>query len=329
MRNERILVTGAAGFIGSHLVDRLLADGATVVGVDNFDPFYSAEEKRANLAMAFEHHRFRLIEADCADLPALEAKLGRESFDAVVHLAGKAGVRPSLADPAGYLRANVLATQSILELATRRGIQRIVFGSSSSVYGDAARLPFSEDDRTDAPVSPYAASKKAAELLCATHHHLYGTGIVALRFFTVYGPRQRPDLAIRKFGTLMLQDEPIPLFGNGATARDYTWIDDIQDGVVAALDRTREHPGTFEVINLGGSRTTTLDRLVELLAGALQVEPRVVRLPLQPGDVLRTHADVRRAQRLLGYDPRTPIEDGIPRFADWLVGHSGARIAAG
>lgn len=315
---ERVLVTGAAGFIGSHFVERLLALGARVTGVDNFDPFYPAEEKRENLCRAARHPSFRLLETDCADLPAMEADLGDEPIDAIVHLAGKAGVRPSLADPMGYLRANVIATQAMLELARRRGVSRIVFGSSSSVYGNAARLPLSEDDRTDAPVSPYAASKKAAELLCATHNHLYGAGIVALRFFTVYGPRQRPDLAIRKFGTLMLRHEEIPLYGNGATARDYTWIEDILDGIVAALQRTRDEPGQYEVINLGGSRTTTLDRLVDLLSDALHVTPRIVRLPMQPGDVLITHADVRKASRLLGYSPMTSIEEGIPRFAEWL-----------
>ena len=315
---ERILVTGAAGFIGSHFVERLLSLGAHVTGLDNFDPFYPAEEKRENLSQADRHSSFRLLEADCADLPAVEAELNGDSFDAIVHLAGKAGVRPSLADPMGYMRANVVATQAMLELARRRGIGRVVFGSSSSVYGNAAQLPLREDDRTDAPVSPYAASKKAAELLCATHNHLYGTSIVALRFFTVYGPRQRPDLAIRKFATLMLRNEEIPLFGNGATARDYTWIDDILDGIEAALARTRDEPGRYEVINLGGSKTTTLERLVGLLSDALHVEPRLVRLPMQPGDVLRTHADVEKARWLLGYSPKTSIEEGIPRFAEWM-----------
>ncbi|HET9275819.1 MAG TPA: NAD-dependent epimerase/dehydratase family protein [Gemmatimonadales bacterium] len=320
LRGEHILVTGAAGFIGSHLVERLLALGATVTGVDNFDPFYPPEEKRANLSQANEHPAFRLIEADCAEPSAVEAGLDGSPIDAIVHLAGKAGVRPSLSDPSGYVRANVAATQAMLDLAGRRGVERLIFGSSSSVYGNSARLPFSEDDRADHPVSPYAASKRAAELLCATHNHLYRTGIIALRFFTVYGPRQRPDLAIRKFSGLMLRDEPIPLFGNGATARDYTWIDDILDGVTAAVERTRDEPGRFEIINLGGSRTTSLDRLVELLADALRVTPRILRLPLQPGDVLRTHADVRKAERLLGYSPKTPIEEGIPRFAEWVEG---------
>ena len=316
--SERILVTGAAGFIGSHLVERLLSRGASVIGVDNFDPFYSPEEKQSNLAAAASHPCFRLVHADCADLPELEAGVGSEPIDAIIHLAAKAGVRPSLADPLGYLRANVIATQSVLELARRREIDRIVFGSSSSVYGNNAKVPFSEEDRVDDPISPYAASKRAAELLCATHHHLYGTGILALRFFTVYGPRQRPDLAIRKFATLMLQRRPLPLYGDGGTERDYTWIDDILDGVLAALARTRHVPGEYEVINLGGHRTTSLTRLVELLAKALAVEPVIERLPPQPGDVDRTWAEVTKARILLGYVPRTPIEDGIPRFAKWM-----------
>ena len=315
---ERILVTGAAGFIGSHLVERLLASGAIVIGVDNFDPFYSPEEKQRNLTAATAHPSFRLVNADCADLSALEAALGPEPLDAIVHLAAKAGVRPSLADPLGYLHANVLGTQSILELARRRGVQRILFGSSSSVYGNNTKVPFAEDDPTEAPISPYAASKRAGELLCSTHHHLHGAGILALRFFTVYGPRQRPDLAIRKFGSLMLSGRSLPLYGDGTTERDYTWIDDIQEGILAALARTRRVPGEYEVINLGGHRTTSLSRLVHLLGEALQVEPRIERLPLQPGDVVRTWADVSKAHRLLGYTPRTSIEVGIGKFGQWL-----------
>ncbi len=315
---ETILVTGAAGFIGSHLVERLLTRGDAVIGVDNFDPFYSPEEKRRNLAGALANPRFRLLELDCADGEALGAGLGDAPIDAIVHLAAKAGVRPSIQQPAAYTRANVVATQMMLELARTRGIARFVFGSSSSVYGNADRVPFSEEDRADRPISPYAATKRAGELLCHTYHHLYGTGIIALRFFTVYGPRQRPDLAIRKFGTLMLRGEPIPMFGDGGMERDFTWIDDILQGVLAALDRTLDVPGDYRVINLGESRTTTVARLIELIGAALDVEPRIQRLPLQPGDVQRTFADVSLARQLLGYRPTMPIEEGIPRFAEWL-----------
>jgi UDP-glucuronate 4-epimerase len=320
--SESVLLTGAAGFIGSHLTERLLADGATVVGVDNFDPFYDPAEKRANLETARRHEAFQLIEADCAEPAALDAALdaalGDRRFEVIVHLAAKAGVRPSIQDPGAYVRANLVATQAMLDLARRRGIDRFVFGSSSSVYGNSEKVPFSEDDPVDRPISPYAATKGAGELLCHAHHALYGTTIHLLRFFTVYGPRQRPDLAIRKFGELMLRGEEIPRFGDGSTERDYTWIDDIVDGVMASIRRTASEPGEYAIINLGGSRTTSLDRLITLIGHALHVEPRVRQLPHQPGDVQRTWADVDRAQKLLGYTPGTAIEDGIPRFAQWL-----------
>lgn len=315
---EHILVTGAAGFIGSHLIERLLASGETVTGVDNFDPFYDPSEKRRNLRRAMRHERFRFVEADCADPISLRQAFAGDPIDAVVHLAAKAGVRPSLKDPVGYLRANVVATQCVLDAARDHGVKRVVFGSSSSVYGDSSTVPFAEDDRADQPLSPYAATKRAAELLCVTYCHLYSMRIIALRFFTVYGPRQRPDLAIRKFATLMLQDAEIPVFGDGTTERDYTWIDDILDGVTAAVRRTRVVTKGCEIVNLGGNRTTSLDRLIELLASALHVRPRLMRLPMQPGDVRRTYADVSRARDLLGYVPKTTIEEGIPRFAAWI-----------
>src|SRR5574341_829841 len=293
---ERILVTGCAGFIGSHVTEALLARGDTVVGLDNFDPFYSPAEKRRNLEAAGGNPRFRLVEADITD-PALGSRIGDGAFDVVVHLAAKAGVRPSIQDPLAYLKANVTGTQALLELARERKVARFVFGSSSSVYGDSAPVPFSEDFPADRPISPYAATKRAGELLCHTYHHLYGMGVLALRFFTVYGPRQRPDLAIRKFATLMLEGKPVPVFGDGRTERDYTWVEDIVHGVVAAVDRTRESPGEFEIINLGGNRTTALARLVELISGALGIEPKIERQPVQAGDVRRTCADIQKAHR--------------------------------
>jgi UDP-glucuronate 4-epimerase len=224
----------------------------------------------------------------------------------------------TLRHPLSYVTANVTGTQVMLELARELGVGRFVFASSSSVYGNAARVPFSEEDRVDAPISPYAATKAATELLARTAHHLYGVTTVGLRFFTVYGPRQRPDLAIRKFASLMRRDEPIPVFGDGGTRRDYTWSDDILRGVVAALDYTRDRPGAFEIVNLGGSRTTTLTRLIELIADALGVRPRTDRRPPQPGDVERTCADVGKAKRLLGWEPTVTPEEGIPRFVAWL-----------
>jgi UDP-glucuronate 4-epimerase len=314
----RVLVTGAAGFIGSHVVERLLARGDEVVGVENFDPFYSPREKRGNLAGALASPRFALVEADLADPAAVAGVLRNRSIDAVIHLAAKAGVRPSIADPVSYVRANVLATQVLLAAAAAHEIRRFVFASSSSVYGNASQPPFNEAETAVQPISPYAATKRAGELLCYTHQLLHGGSVLCLRFFTVYGPRQRPDLAIRKFATLLTAGKPITLFGDGTTERDYTWIDDIVDGVVAALDRGARVPPEFEIINLGGSVTTSLARLVELLAKALDVTPKIEHGPPQPGDVQRTWADVAKAGRLLGYAPRTPIEQGIVKFAAWF-----------
>ena len=314
---ERVLVTGAAGFIGSHLTERLLATGHHVTALDNFDPFYPESLKRQNLEVALAHPNFTFVQGDCA-VPADVERAFEQRPHVIVHLAAKAGVRPSIADPLGYTRANIVATQVLLEAARRHDVSRIVFGSSSSVYGNNEKVPFSEDDPVEHPISPYAATKRAGELICHTYHHLFGMGVMSLRFFTVYGPRQRPDLAIRKFATLLHRGEPIPFYGDGSSERDYTWIDDILQGVVAAIDRTRTHPGEFEIINLGESRTTSLSKLVGLIAGSLNVEPNLQRLPMQPGDVNRTFADVSKAKRLLGYQPTTPVEVGIPRFIEWF-----------
>lgn len=318
-----VLVTGGAGFIGSHLCERLLARGHSVVALDNFDPFYPRAVKERNLAVARRSERFRLAEADIRDLDGAERALdalGVGALDVVVHLAAKAGVRPSLEQPLLYTQVNLDGTTAMLELARRRGCARFVFGSSSSVYGNNAKVPFAETDPVDHPISPYAATKRAGELLCHTYHHLYGLSVVCLRFFTVYGPRQRPDLAIHKFARLMLAGRPIPLYGDGSTARDYTYVDDILQGIEAAVGYTAEQPRAFEIVNLGGSRTTPLTRLVELLAGELGVEPSIEWLPPQPGDVERTFADTGKAARLFGYAPATPIEPGIVRFAEWLRG---------
>jgi UDP-glucuronate 4-epimerase len=300
------------------VVERLLERGDSVLGLDNFDPFYSPATKRRNLAQAFESPGFELVEVDIADPGALAAALGDRPADVVVHLAAKAGVRPSIADPVSYARANVLATQAVLAEAARRGIRRFVFASSSSVYGNSAPVPFREDATAVEPISPYAATKRSGELLCYTHQRLNGGSMVCLRFFTVYGPRQRPDLAIRKFAALMTAGKPIPLFGAGTTERDYTWIDDIVGGVLAAIDRGAGEPEEFEIVNLGGNRVTSLHRLVELLSDAFAVRPTIERLPPQPGDVERTWADISKAERLLGYRPSTPIDAGIPKFAQWF-----------
>jgi UDP-glucuronate 4-epimerase len=322
----RILVTGGAGFIGSHLCERLVARGDDVVAVDNFDPFYDPAVKRRNLAALEGNPRFRLVEGDVCEPEALDAALGGGAFDLVVHLAARAGVRPSLERPLDYVRTNVEGTAAMLELARKRGTGAFVLGSSSSVYGDAAHVPFSESDPVGRPISPYAASKRGAELLGHTYAHLYGMSVLCLRFFTVYGPRQRPDLAIHKFARLMAAGGELPVYGDGTTERDYTYVDDVVQGVEGAIRYALAHPGAFEVVNLGESRTVSLAELLELLAAALGVEPRIRRLPAQPGDVARTFASVDKARSLLGYDPRVPIEEGIRRFVRWLA-HEGAAPA--
>jgi len=318
----RVLVTGAAGFIGSHMAEALVARGDDVVGLDNFDPFYPRAVKEANVAALRGSPRFRLVEGDIRDRGLVSGLLDADT--AIVHLAAKAGVRPSLDDPAGYASVNIEGTAVLLEAARRAGVRRVVFGSSSSVYGDTAPVPFVEDWPALLPISPYAATKRAGELLCTTFSQLYGLRIAALRFFTVYGPRQRPDLAIHKFTRLMSRGRPIPFYGDGSSERDYTWIGDIVSGVLAALDWTGAPGPAVEIVNLGESRTTSLARLVELIAAALGEggaggrRATLERLPPQPGDVARTCADLRKAARVLGYRPTTPIEAGIPRFVRWF-----------
>lgn len=316
-----ILVTGAAGFIGSHVCERLLGAGEEVVGLDLFDDFYDLRVKERNLARALESARFTLVRGDIRDLEVLRAL--PDGVEVVIHLAARAGVRPSLRDPLLYQDVNVRGTGVLLEFARERGIRRFLFGSSSSVYGNGARVPFREDDAVDRPISPYAATKRAGELLCHTYHHLYGMGVLSLRFFTVYGPRQRPDLAIHKFARLMRAGRPVPMYGDGSTERDYTYIDDILQGVEGALRYLREHGEAYEVINLGESRTIPLRRMIEVLAEGLGVRPEIRELPLQPGDVVRTYADITKARKLLGYDPRTGFEEGIARFVEWFDGEGG------
>jgi UDP-glucuronate 4-epimerase len=315
MNIQRLLVTGGAGFIGSHLVDRLLAENvARVVVVDDFNDFYNPAIKRANVAHHLAHPAYRLVEADIRDYEAMKHVFAEEIFDAVVHLAARAGVRPSLAEAHLYQETNVAGTLNLLDLAERNGVRRFVFGSSSSVYGPAAEPPFREDAPL-MPISPYAATKAAGEMFAHTYSHLYGIKAVCLRFFTVYGARQRPDLAIHKFARLIAAGRPIPVFGDGTTERDYTYVDDIISGVVAALDYDAT---PFEVINLGESETVTLNRLIELLEDALGAKAQIERHPLQPGDLPRTHADIGKARRLLGYHPTTPVEQGIRKFAEWF-----------
>ena len=313
---KNILVTGGAGFIGSHLVDRLLAEGLwRVTVVDDFNDFYAPTLKRENVREHLRSPAYRLHEADIRDGAHLEEIFRQGKFDCVVHLAARAGVRPSLSQPGLYVETNINGTLNLLELARAFQVEQFVFGSSSSVYGINAKVPFSEEDPIRQPISPYAATKAAGELLCHTYSHLYGIRSVALRFFTVYGARQRPDLAIHKFAKLITEGQAIPVFGDGTTRRDYTYIDDIIAGVRAAIDY---HGSGYEVFNLGESQTVELNRLIALLEKELDRHALIDRQPQQPGDVPQTFADVTKARQLLGYDPQTKIEDGIKRFVEWF-----------
>ena len=350
---SRILLTGCAGFIGSHILERLLADGHTVVGVDNFDPFYSRALKNANLEKSLAHPNFELLEADLAEpetytkLKFLAEGLFDQSsvithhsssikdaplFDAIIHLAAKAGVRPSIEDPVGYQRANVIATQNLLEFAKENDVKQFVFASSSSVYGVNPRVPWREDDHVLQPISPYASTKVSCELLGHVYSHLYGIRFLGLRFFTVYGPRQRPDLAINKFVRLIEAGEPIPVFGDGSTRRDYTYVADIVDGIIACVEKAvasgpPNNPTTqplnaaplpsYSVINLGNDQTVTLSEMISTIEAVVGKEAIIDRLPEQPGDVPQTWADVTKAGELFGYQAKTSFREGIKRFVAW------------
>jgi UDP-glucuronate 4-epimerase len=316
---KRVLVTGGAGFIGSHLCQRLLRKGESVVCLDNFDPFYDPSIKRSNveeIQATTEDEAFQLVEGDIRDAGFVEDLLRGSSFDVVIHLAARAGVRPSLEQPLLYEEVNVTGTLNLLEACRQFGVMNFIFGSSSSVYGTNSKVPFAEEDRLEAMVSPYAVTKRIGELFCSVYHHLYGMNIFCLRFFTVYGPRQRPEMAIHKFARLILQGERVPLYGDGTSQRDYTYIDDIIEGVMGAVRNLKG----YNVFNLGESRTIPLRELVALLEEALGKKAKIEELPEQPGDVPITYADISKARRLLGYDPHVDIEKGIERFVRWFRG---------
>ena len=320
MTKKNILITGGAGFIGSHLVDRLLGEGTwRVTVIDDFNDFYSPEIKRSNVARHLASEDYQLREADIRDAGAVREIFDSGNFTAVVHLAARAGVRPSLAEPVLYAETNINGTLNLLEAARTFGVGQFVFGSSSSVYGENEKLPFAEGDPIFKPISPYAATKAAGELLCHTYSHLFGIRTVCLRFFTVYGARQRPDLAIHKFARLISEGKAIQVFGDGSTRRDYTYVEDIIQGMCAAIDYDKT---PHEVINLGESETTELSRLIELLESALGHKAVIDRQPIQPGDVPITYADISKARSLLGYNPQTKIEEGIPKFVKWFTGES-------
>lgn len=341
---SKILLTGCAGFIGSHTLDRLLADGHHVIGVDNFDPFYDRALKNANVATHLPHggttsvssDSFELLEADLAEpetytklkfladglcsnsngstAAQLEQPQSGSSFDAIIHLAAKAGVRPSIEDPIGYQRANVIATQNLLEFAKEQGIPQFVFASSSSVYGVNPRVPWSESDAVLRPISPYASTKVSCELLGHVYSHLYGIRFLGLRFFTVFGPRQRPDLAINKFVRLIEAGEPIPVFGDGSTRRDYTYVADTVSGILGALHYETTN---YEVVNLGNDQTVTLGEMITTIEEVLGKKAAINRLPEQPGDVPQTWADVTKAHELFGYQTTTTFKQGVERFVEW------------
>ncbi len=328
----KVIITGAGGFIGSHLCERLLARDSHVVGLDNFDSFYDPAIKRRNLETVLRSPRFRLVEGDIRD-PAVADRIARAAadlqrsvpaggrrerrpghvLDAIVHLAARAGVRSSLEDPVLYSDVNLVGTTRMLEAARSLAIPKFVFASSSSVYGDREGAPFREDDNVDFPISPYAATKKAGEVLCHAHHHLYGFAVTCLRFFTVYGPRQRPEMAIHRFTRAILRGEPLVLYGDGSMRREFTYIDVIVDGTVRALERA----SGYRIYNLGNNRTVELGQLISLIEKACGTSARIDREPSQPGDVRLTCADITRARDDLGYNPSVPIEEGIQRFVEW------------
>ncbi len=309
----KAIVTGSAGFIGSHLSERLLQDGWNVVGVDNFDDFYDPKIKRGNIAACLENTNFRLIQADIRDSSAVEKAIDGDA-ELIVHLAAKAGVRPSIEQPVLYGDVNINGTMVMLEAAKKHNIRKFIFASSSSVYGNNKKVPFSENDNVDFPISPYAATKKAGELLCHTYHHLFGISVACLRYFTVYGPRQRPDLAIHKFASLIERNRPVPVFGDGSLMRDFTYVSDIVDGTVSAMKKC----AGFEIYNLGNSHPVSVNDLIAEIENALGKKADKEYLPKQPGDVDITYADITKAAEKLGYKPQTSLRAGLEKFTTWL-----------
>ena len=311
----RILITGCAGFIGSHLSEKLLDLGYQVQGVDNFDPFYPKEVKDRNLSLLLGRTGFQFQEIDITDMGNL-LKLKGE-VDAIIHIAAKAGVLPSLEDPTGYIQTNIQGTNNLLEFMKVRGIKKMVFASSSSVYGNNKSIPFKEADSVDEQISPYAFTKRSCELMNYSYHKLYELDILNLRLFTVYGPRQRPDLAIHKFVKLIDKGEPINMYGDGTTARDYTFVQDTVEGFVRALKYILDHDQVYEILNLGNHSPVQLKDLINAIYEAMDKEPQVNKMPMQPGDVNITYADITKAQSLLGYNPSTSLEAGLKSFINW------------
>ncbi|HZH66417.1 MAG TPA: GDP-mannose 4,6-dehydratase [Flavisolibacter sp.] len=309
----QILITGIAGFVGSHLGEKLIALEYNVIGIDNFDPFYPRKFKEFNLKRLKGSHLFSFYEIDIRDRESVTNIFKSHKIDIVIHLAAKAGVRPSISHIKDYYDVNINGTINLLECLRERGVSKFIFASSSSVYGNNVKVPFAENDVVDNPISPYAATKKSGELLCHVYSHLYNFDITCLRFFTVFGPRQRPDLAIHKFTRLIDENKPLPFYGDGSTARDYTYIDDIVEGVILAIKRL----SGFNIYNLGESRVIKLNQIVHTIEVALNKRAVLDRQPLQPGDVQKTYADITKARTELGYEPKYDLEIGIQHFVSW------------
>jgi UDP-glucuronate 4-epimerase len=317
---KKILVTGAAGFIGSHLCEKLIRLGYKVSGIDNFDPFYPRHYKEKNIEKLINDPSFEFIEGDLGNWQELEKF--KEVPDVVIHLAAKAGVQPSLSAPSDYIRTNILLTNNLLEWMRQRKVQKLIFASSSSVYGNTKNVPFNESQDVDHPVSPYAFTKRSCELMNYTYHKLYGFDIINLRFFTVYGERQRPDLAIHKFIDKIINNQPVHLYGDGSTSRDYTYWEDTITGIVASLNYIEKEKGVFDLINLGNSKPVMLRELVTKIATALGLEPQIIYEDKKPGDVDITFADINKARNLLGYSPQISLEAGLMNFVNWFKGNS-------
>lgn len=310
-------ITGGAGFIGSTLSEKLLKQGNKVIVIDNFCDFYNPKIKENNVKKLLENEKFKLYKADIRDRQAVKKIFDENKIDVVMHLAAMAGVRPSIENPVLYQEVNCLGTQNILEEMKLHNIKNGVFASSSSVYGNCKEVPFKENMIVDFAISPYAATKKANEVMAHVYHKLYNMNIIMLRFFTVYGPKQRPDLAINKFTRLMLENQEIPMFGDGTTSRDYTYVDDIVNGIIKSCEYTMNNKEVYEILNIGNSSPTSLKEMINTIAKTLNIEPKIKQLPMQPGDVERTYADIYKAKKLLGYEPKTSFEEGIKKFVDW------------
>jgi len=327
MTGKTFLVTGGAGFIGSHLCDTLISEGHTVISVDNFNDFYNSSIKRKNIASILNNKRFKLFETDIRNKNELDRIFQEYSINVVIHIAAMAGVRPSIEQPLLYEEVNVKGTLNVLQCMQEHHVKNLVFASSSSVYGNSERVPFQENDCLDPVISPYAATKKASEEFCRVYHHLFHINMVLLRFFTVYGPRQRPDLAIHKFTRLIMEGKPIPFYGDGTTKRDYAYIDDIIHGVLASVNFIMEGKNIFEIFNLSGNRAVTLKEMVERIEAVSGKKANLNVLPMQPGDVVQTRADISKAEKMLGFHPDTSFEQGIAHFLKWYKeNHMGKTI---